>query len=63
MARHSIRKKKGFDNSRHYDKEYFAVHVVRKGQQNIDFKNFRLILDRLRAAIRDYAKRKSVNRN
>jgi len=47
-------RKSEFDGSKYYGKASFALDVVAKHANTIDFKNFALLLDRVVAVINDY---------
>ena len=45
---------KGFDYTKHFGKQYFAEHVVKRHIDTINFDGFKPLLDRLVAVIDDY---------
>ena len=49
---------KTFEKAKHYGKHAFASNVIKANQKVINFGGFKPILDRLEAAIVDYADRK-----
>lgn len=48
----------GFDWTKHFGKQYFAEHVVKRHIDTINFDGFKPLLDRLVAVIEDYALRR-----
>lgn len=51
-------RQKELEDSKHYGKTPFALNVVAKNAEKIDFKGFKPILDRVVAVIDDYAARR-----